>query len=155
VVRRLAATADLITIRAVAPGVTLAVFAALAIPAASYLTDYEVSSRADTLQDAAPIRYLSTQPSWVHGDAPVAAGPTAFASLAGPHFEHPVSLVEPGMPCSAVRERARAGWLVLQVRPGIRGLAYDEASRCMAGVAPVVVVGQTRIYAPPRLVARS
>jgi hypothetical protein len=134
-----------------ASSVVVVVAVALAVAANGYLDRYLVVAQRQGFGDAAIVRFLRTQPGWVHGHDPVAAGPEAFASLAGPHFTHSLSLVKNNEPCSAIRAARSRGWLILTRRTGqlFSQLDYVHAPACMQGIAPTASLpGGITIYGP-------
>jgi hypothetical protein len=156
VLRELPAVSRLAASRFAVPVLVLAIAAAMTLPASRYVHNY-LSVAADAPQpDAKVVSYLSQQPGWVHGDAPVAAGYAAYVTLAGPRFSHRLTWVPNSAPCAEVRAAAQRGWLVMPrvTRVLLSALQYTRAPACLAGIAPVAKVGNTRIYAPPSLVRR-
>jgi hypothetical protein len=138
----------------VAPVTALATALVMAVPASSYVSHYLLVSQRHGFEDAPILSFLSRQPGWVHGDAPVAAGYAAYATLAGARFQHPLSFIPNGEPCPRLRAAARRGWVVIQPVTGepFRSLDYVRAPACLEGIRPVAVVGGgIRIYAPLRL----
>jgi hypothetical protein len=131
--------------------------ALLAIPASRFLPRYLDVSQRHQFGDAVILRYLATQPGWVHGDAPVAAGSEAYSTLAGPHFSHPLSYIADNEPCASIQAAAHRGWVVLEPITGMTypGLDYVQAPACMARETPVATLpGGIKIYAPPSLASR-
>ncbi|MBV9872433.1 MAG: hypothetical protein JO214_17615 [Frankiaceae bacterium] len=130
----------------------------LAIPASSYLDHY--LAQPTKLLDGPVLRYLQTQPGWVHGDAPVAAGSGAHVTWAGPQLTHPLTYVPATEPCTQLRAQATSGWLILLPQRGgaFSPLSYPLRLDCLAGLTPVKTLpgkpGEepTLIYAPPALV---
>jgi hypothetical protein len=136
---------------AVAASLVVVMVAAVAFASNGYLGRYLLVAQRQNYGDAAIVRFLSTQPGWRHGHAPVAAGPEAFASLAGPHFTHSLSLVTVNEPCPAIRTAAGKGWVVITARTGeqFSELDYVHPVTCLAGVTPTATLpGGIRIYAP-------
>jgi hypothetical protein len=153
---RRAAVARVMRLPLVAPATALAVAAAMALPASSYLTHYLRLNEQHGFYDVPVMRYLSKQPGWLHGHAPVASGHAVYVSLAGPQFTHPISNVGRSESCEAIRAAARDGWLLLHPisRFAIASLNYQRPLECMAGVTPAAVLADgTRVYAPPSLLA--
>lgn len=133
------------------PVVAIVVALVATLPASRYVQHYLLVSHRYGFDDAPILSYLSRQPGWVHGTAPVAAGYAAYATLAGPHFQHPLSYIPNDEPCAAVRSAAQHGWVVIQPirNEPYASLDYLRAPACLRGIAPVAVVGSgTRIYAP-------
>jgi hypothetical protein len=131
-----------------------------AIPASSYLDNYLATGGA--YDDGPVLDYLKTQPAWVHGDAPVAAGSAAQVTWAGVRFTHPLSWVPPNAPCSQLRTAATHGWLILvPATSAFAPLNYSLRPACLRGLTPVKQIrgadGQqpTLVYAPPALVSKS
>jgi hypothetical protein len=138
----------------------LAVAAAIAVglvmiaPASSFLDHYLSVSRRHGFGDGPVLAFLKDQPGWAHGHAPIAAGATAYATLAGPSFAHPLSYIPDNEPCASVRRAAQTGWVVLEPLRNelLSSLDYVHAPDCMAGVTPAATVaGGVKIYAPARL----
>lgn len=126
----------------------------LAIPASHFLSRYLEVAKRHQYGDAVVLRYLSQQPGWIHGNAPVAAGSEAYSTLAGAHFTHPLSFIPDYEPCAEIRAAARQGWVVLEPLTGqvFAGLNYERAPACMAGVSPAATLpGDIKVYAPPAL----
>jgi hypothetical protein len=136
---------------AVGPAVVVVAALAMAVSASGYFGHYLLVAQRQGSADAPILDYLRDQPSWAHGGLPVAAGPEAFASLAGPRFAHPLSLVGNDEPCESVRAAASRGWLVLTARPAqpFAALDYVHAPNCMTGVTPAATLpGGVTIYGP-------
>jgi hypothetical protein len=135
---------------ALAVSLVVVVAVAVAVAANGYLDRYLVVAQRQGFGDASIVRFLRTQPAWVHGHDPVAAGPEAFASLAGPHFTHSLSLVKNDEPCHEVRAAASRGWLILTTRTGqFSQLDYVAPPACMSGVTPTASLpGGIAIYGP-------
>jgi hypothetical protein len=135
----------------------LAVVASLLMimPASRFLEHYRSVSQRYQFGDAKILGFLAQQPGWAHGDAPVAAGYTAYSTLAGPRFSHPLSFIPDTEPCTSIRAAARRGWVVLEPLAGepYPSLDYLRAPACMAGVTPAATLGNVKIYAPSRLLA--
>jgi hypothetical protein len=72
--------------------------------------------------------WFADQPAWRDGTQPVASTFALIGPLAGEHLEHPLQLIAPRESCARVRDRLRAGWVVLD-RPAS---AVDAAGRCLA-----------------------
>lgn len=128
----------------------------LAIPASHFLSRYLEVAKRHQYGDAVVLRYLSQQPGWIHGNAPIAAGSEAYATLAGPHFTHPLSFIPDYEDCAQIRAAARRGWVVLEPLTGqvFSGLNYERAPACMNGVTPAATLpGHIKVYAPPSLLA--
>jgi hypothetical protein len=127
----------------------------MALPAARFLPHYQTVAQRYRYGDAQILSFLSQQPGWTHGDAPVAAGYTAYSTLAGPHFDHPLSFIPDDEPCVSIRAAAQRGWVVLEplADEPSPSLDYLRAPACMAGVTPAATLGQVKIYAPQRLLA--
>jgi hypothetical protein len=127
----------------------------LTAPLARSYFDYYVVSNVTALRTEVPLlNYLRTQPSWVNGHAPVAAGDEAAATFAGPTFNHPLSYVGRHEPCPQLRAAAMTGWLIMWAKPAgkFKGLSYAPRSRCLKGITPVAQPGpHSRIYAAPGL----
>jgi hypothetical protein len=141
----------LIRAPALAVSLVMVMVVAVAIGANGYLGRYLLVAQRQNFGDEAIVRYLSTQPDWQHGHAPVAAGPEAFASLAGPHFTHPLSLVTVNESCRAIRAATGRGWVILTPRTGeeFGELDYVRPATCLAGLTPTATLpGGVRIYAP-------
>ena len=109
------------------------------MPADNYVANYLLVAQRHGFTDVPLLSYLSRQPGWVHGDAPVAAGYVAYSTLAGPHFEHPLSYIADDEPCDQIRAAARRGWVILQPISGepYAELDYLRAPACMQGIKPV------------------
>jgi hypothetical protein len=141
----------------VAVSMVVVMVAAVAVAANGYLGRYLLVAQRQNFGDEAIVRYLSTQPGWQHGHAPIAAGPEAFASLAGPHLTHSLSLVTVNEPCRAVRAATGRGWVILTPRTGqpFSQLDYVRPAACLAGLTPTAILpGGVRIYAPGRAAVR-
>jgi hypothetical protein len=153
---RARAAPHVMQLRALAPAVTIGIGLALAAPASSYLRHYVQVERRVYSTDAPAIEFLSRQPGWVHGDAPVAAGLEAYASLAGPDFTHPLSFIPANEPCTAVRAAASRGWVVLETNPVTSfHTRYEAPLACLQGIRPAARLrNHVTIYAPERLLAR-
>jgi hypothetical protein len=141
------------------PGVAVVLLlvmgAVMIVPASRFLDHYRSTAQRQQFADAPILAFLATQPGWAHGDAPIAAGYTAYASLAGPHFDHPLSYIPDREPCGSIRAAARRGWVVLEPLGGERhpSLDYVRAPACMSGVTPAATIGNVKVYAPARLLA--
>jgi hypothetical protein len=133
----------------------LAMGVVLIVPSSRFLDHYRSTAQHQQFGDAPILAFLAAQPGWAHGDAPIAAGYTAYASLAGPHFTHPLSFIPNDEPCVSIRAAARRGWVVLEPLGGERhpSLDYVRAPACMAGVTPAATIGNVKVYAPARLLA--
>jgi hypothetical protein len=138
-----------------ATGLVLVLGVAMIVPATRFLDHYRATAHQQEFGDAPILAFLAKQPGWVHGSAPVAAGYTAYATLAGPQFAHALSYIPNGEPCASIRAAARRGWVVLEPLGGERhrSLDYLRAPACMAGVAPAATIGKVKVYAPARLLA--
>jgi hypothetical protein len=142
-----------------APGLAIAVVLVagvlMVLPAARFLPHYQGVAQRYRYGDAQILAFLSRQPGWAAGDAPVAAGYTAYSTLAGPHFDHPLSFIPDDEPCASIRAAARRGWVVLEplANEPYRSLDYLRAPTCMAGVTPVATLGDVKVYAPRQLLA--
>jgi hypothetical protein len=136
---------------ALGPALVAVVAVVMASAAAGYFGHYLLVAQRQQSADAPILAFLRTQPAWTNGGLPVAAGPEAYASLAGPRFTHPLSLVANDEPCQAIKASAARGWVVLTARPSqpFTQLDYVHAPNCMAGVAPVArLPGGVTIYGP-------
>jgi hypothetical protein len=123
--------------------------------ASSYLEYYVVAAASPVRNEIAILNYLRSQPAWVNGHAPVAAGDEAAATFAGPTFNHPLSYVGRREPCREIRASASHGWLIMWAKSGgqFKGLGYTLRRRCLKGVTPVAMPGPySRVYAAPGLV---
>lgn len=141
-----------------APVTALGTALVMTVPASSYVSHYLLVSQRHGFEDAPIVSFLSRQPGWTNGHAPIAAGYAAYATLAGARFQHPLSFIPDDEPCATLRADARRGWVVIQPVTGepFRSLDYVRAPACLNGIRPVAVVGGgTRIYAPQRLLAGS
>jgi hypothetical protein len=129
----------------------------MVVPSADFLTHYLDVSHRHGFGDGPVLEFLKDQPGWAHGRAPIAAGATAYASLAGPHFSHPLSFIPDSEPCGSIRAAAQVGWVVLAPLRNelLSSLDYVNAPACMDGVTPAATVtGGIKIYAPARLLSR-
>ena len=98
---------------------------------------------------------LRAQPGYNNDSRPIGMGPYSYATVGGDRLRHPVSLVAPGEPCTAVRARARTGWLIIVLidQSQISKLGIDEAEShrlraCMTGIAPRARVTSYELYGP-------
>jgi hypothetical protein len=139
---------------ALAPALAIVGAVLTAVMATNYLQYYVVSNASSVRNETPILDYLRSQPAWMNGHAPVAAGDEAAATFAGPTFNHPLSYMPRHAPCSQVREAATTGWLIMWPKSGgqFPGLAYPARTRCLRGITPVARLGFARIYAPPALV---
>jgi len=67
--------------------------------------------------DAGVARYLTDQPAYRGGAAPVDAGLLPLGVLAGDRLRHPVRLVPARESCARIRQRARTGWVTVRRNP--------------------------------------
>jgi len=97
---------------------------------------------------------LERQPRWANGHLPVATGPVADALLAGPTFNHPLSVIAETESCADVRAAAHEGWVVLPSKPAPPPLALtgDESTydrvRCLADVPAAFTADGLSVFAP-------
>ena len=106
-----------------------------------------VSSRTG-VDFTAVLSWLSGQPGWSGGHAPVAMGPDADVSFMGASFAHPLTVLDANVPCARVRASAEAGWLVLSgsaTDGGVFGVTYP-VRKCMNGYSPVFSHDGTSVY---------
>jgi hypothetical protein len=95
--------------------------------------------------DSGVVQWFTQQPAWRSTSRPIAFSPTPIGPLAGNRLRHPLELVPPGEPCSAVRDRLTRGWVV--VRGVDRNLFGTlAAERCLAAAKPVYDDGIQRVY---------
>jgi hypothetical protein len=139
---------------ALAPALAIVGAVLMAVMARSYLQYYVVANASPVRNETPILDYLRSQPAWMNGHAPVAAGDEAAATFAGPTFNHPLSYVPRHAACSQIRDAATTGWLIMWPKSGgqFKGLAYPARTHCLRGITPVARLGFARIYAPPALV---
>jgi hypothetical protein len=147
--------ARLFSRRWVAPVVVVAVTLTVFVPARHFLFHYHRSSQLYGQTDTSVIDYLMSQPSWVNGNAPLAAGFSTYATLAGAHFQHPMTYIPNDEPCPAVRAAAQRGWVVLQSEvTRFPELNYTHPQKCMKGVHPAARLPNSfTVYAPAALIS--
>ena len=104
--------------------------------------------------DAAAVGWLDGRSGFGDGDAPVAGAPLVSSMFAGDRLRHPTPLVGVREPCPAVRDRARRGWVVVEL---LRTTTIDRhprrlfpvpgaAARCLAPERPAFRGGAVRVY---------
>jgi hypothetical protein len=97
----------------------------------------------------AVLSFMLGRPGFASGHEPVAFAPVMVATLAGPRLSHPLSLIPAHEACARLRERLRAGWVVVQPRLFVPGVSASfDAPRCLARVSASYDDGVTLVYAP-------
>ena len=132
-------------------GAGLAALAAglLAIAAPGYV---ERSSRLveSTTLGRGVVSWFASRPNFANGHRPIAFATRApIAALAGPHFNHVLTVVPPFESCARLRARARAGWVVVtDPSYGYGFLSVDPYTgpRCFARRSPSYDDGTFRVY---------
>jgi hypothetical protein len=101
-----------------------------------------------SVTSTAPLEaWFSGQPGFHDGHEPIAFSPVLVGPLAGDRVTHDLRFIGPREPCAQILARLREGWVVVRVAPLIdRFLNARTAPRCLAGVAPMHVTGDYRIY---------
>jgi hypothetical protein len=96
------------------------------------------------------VSWFASRPNFPNGHRPIAFATRApIAALAGPHFNHVLTVVPPFESCERVRARARAGWVVVtdpSYGYGFLGVDPYSTPRCFAGRSPVYDDGTFRVY---------
>jgi hypothetical protein len=87
--------------------------------------------------DAGVAHYLTDQPAYRRGSAPVDAGLLTLGILAGDRLRHPVRLIPAREPCARIRQRARHGWVTVRRNPFPQLVAPTTLAACLAGDRPV------------------
>jgi hypothetical protein len=112
--------------------VGLVTMTALLGAVASGYTGREVPQHVRAADDPFSVRivigWLNTQSDWVHGSAPVAAGPILDTLLAGPRLSHRLVLIPQSQSCTEVRAVQRRDWVVVPKSVIIRSGPYRFAS---------------------------
>jgi hypothetical protein len=135
----------------VAAGLAVVAVAGLTAGTRGYLGRHIAVAR--ELHIGAPqiLARLERQPRWSGGHLPVAIGPLANAMLAGPTFNHPLSVISETTRCSVVIRDHAEGWVVLPTHPialaAPQAHKYDR-SECLAGTAPSFSIGGVAVYGP-------
>jgi hypothetical protein len=97
---------------------------------------------------AAPLEaWFSVQPGFHDAREPIAFSPVIVGPLAGDRVTHDLRFIGPREPCAKVLARLSEGWVVVRVAPLLdRFLEPRTTPGCLAGVAPVHVAGDYRVY---------
>jgi hypothetical protein len=118
--------------------------AALAIPAAGFLTRHG---------DTRPVltetitRWLAADPGFASGDDGVATSPAYIGPLAGDRLSHDLSALDGRDSCATIRARAARSWVVVYGGP-VRGATPAQVARCLAPARPAFDNGAFAAYRP-------
>jgi hypothetical protein len=99
-------------------------------------------------------RWARAQPAFADGQTIHFAG-TVFGQLAGERLQHRLALVPAGEPCTAVRERAATGLVVVADAEVFARLGVATPAHCLAGLRPTFEAPAVRAYGELRPGPRS
>ncbi len=109
-----------------------AVGALTAIGAAGFV---ERHAQTADLYGTDTIRWFTEQPEFDDGDDPIWAAPVNLAPLGGDRLQHEFRWIEDDAPCSLVRARARASWVIVIMFPP-DGRLLSPSGRCLENQRP-------------------
>jgi hypothetical protein len=132
--------------RAAAAPVTAALAASLlALAASGYL---ERHADARPYHSAELVGWFAARPGFERDERPIWMAPTVLGLLAGDTLQRRPELIPADEPCARVRERRRAGWVVIRLRRAAATLHPFTAGRCLAGIEPAYRNPSYLAYAP-------
>jgi hypothetical protein len=124
--------------RMVAGAAAIACAAGLAVAADGYVGRHALTG----LPDGPLLR--AQLPGLVNGSRPISTAPGTVVMLRGDGLEHALSVIGPGETCAGLRDRVRAGPVVLESDPP--SPLYTRLTACLAGFAPQVAHGYYDVY---------